>query len=322
MIEVRNLVKRYGSNTAVDDISFTIEPGRIYGFLGSNGAGKSTTMNIMTGCLAASEGEVRINGNDIVKEPEKAKRAVGYLPEQPPLYFDMTPEEYLRFVGQAKGLKGENLSKQVHAVMERTGLTEFAHRIIKNLSKGYKQRVGIAQAILGDPQLIILDEPTVGLDPVQILEIRQLIRELGEGHTVVLSSHILSEVSAVCDHIIMISRGKLVASGTTQEILGMFRGDSRMRIVFRGDESRVSAELKKLDGIDSLTVEQLETGEMLAVISHSSEIDMREDIFRALVAADGIILEMTSSTASLEDVFMELTGDKADEAEGEEGEKA
>lgn len=321
MIEVRDLVKRYGSHTAVDGISFTIEPGRIYGFLGPNGAGKSTTMNIMTGCLAASEGEVKLNGYDIVKEPEKAKQGVGYLPEQPPLYFDMTPMEYLCFVGQVKGLKGEALAQQVNAVMERTGLTDYAGRMIKNLSKGYKQRVGIAQAILGDPQLIILDEPTVGLDPAQIVEIRELIKELGKSHTVILSSHILSEVSAVCDHIIMISHGKLAASGTTQEILGMFRGNCRMSLTLRGDEGKIRTALEKIEGVDSLTVSAGENGEISAALSHDSELDLREVVFKALVGAGCVILEMTSSTASLEDVFMELTAGEPEDPEEKEGDE-
>ena len=321
MIEVRDLVKRYGSHTAVDGISFTIEPGRIYGFLGPNGAGKSTTMNIMTGCLAASEGEVKLNGYDIVKEPEKAKQGVGYLPEQPPLYFDMTPMEYLRFVGQVKGLKGEALAQQVNAVMERTGLTDYASRMIKNLSKGYKQRVGIAQAILGDPQLIILDEPTVGLDPAQIVEIRELIKELGKNHTVILSSHILSEVRAVCDHIIMISHGRLAASGTTREILGMFRGSCRMSLTLRGDEGKIRAALEKIEGVDSLTVSAGENGEISAALSHDSELDLREAVFKALVGAGCVILEMTSSTASLEDVFMELTAGDPEDPEEKEGEE-
>ena len=321
MIEVKDLVKRYGNQTAVDGISFTIEPGRIYGFLGPNGAGKSTTMNIMTGCLAASEGEVKLNGYDILKEPEKAKQGVGYLPEQPPLYFDMTPKEYLTFVGRAKGLRGEALQNQVQSIMERTGITEYAERVIKNLSKGYKQRVGIAQAILGDPQLIILDEPTVGLDPVQIVEIRQLIKELGKEHTVILSSHILSEVSAICDHIIMISHGKVVAEGSTNEILGMFKGSSRMTIVLRGNEEVAASALRNLEGVEEITVTQLDDGDAQIVLTYAGETDLREPVFRALVAADAVILEMTSSTASLEDVFMELTAqDQTDEEEmgGEE----
>ncbi len=194
MIEVSHLTKRYGGHTAVSNLSFTIEKGQIYGFLGPNGAGKSTTMNIMTGCLAASEGEVRIDGHDIFEEPQQAKRLIGYLPEQPPLYLDRAPREYLTFVGRAKGIKDKALPEQIGRVMEVTQITDVADRLIKHLSKGYRQRVGIAQALLGDPEVVILDEPTVGLDPKQIIEIRSLIQSLGQKHTVILSSHILSKV--------------------------------------------------------------------------------------------------------------------------------
>ena len=211
MIEVNHLTKQYGDHTAVSDLSFTIEDGQIYGFLGPNGAGKSTTMNIMTGCLAATSGEVKIGGYDIFEESREAKRLIGYLPEQPPLYLDRTPREYLRFVGRAKGLSGKELAAQVEHVMSVTQTGDVADRLIKNLSKGYKQRVGIAQALLGNPKIIILDEPTVGLDPRQIIEIRDLIKSLGKEHTVILSSHILSEVQAVCQTILIISKGRLVA---------------------------------------------------------------------------------------------------------------
>src|SRR5699024_344297 len=211
LIEVSHLTKRYGDHTAVSNLSFTIEKGQIYGFLGPNVAGKSTTMNIMTGCLAASEGEVRIDGHDIFEEPQQAKRLIGYLPEQPPLYLDRTPREYLTFVGRAKGIKDKALPEQIGRVMEVTQITDVADRLIKHLSKGYRQRVGIAQALLGDPEVVILDEPTVGLDPKQIIEIRSLIQSLGQKHTVILSSHILSEVQAVCQTILIISKGHLVA---------------------------------------------------------------------------------------------------------------
>ena len=203
MIEVNHLVKQYGDHRAVDDLSFTVQQGQIYGFLGPNGAGKSTTMNIITGCLAATSGDVRIDGHDIYKQPLEAKRAIGYLPEQPPLYPDMTPREYLDFVGELKGLKKKERAAEVDAVMEKTGLVEVRDRLIKNLSKGYKQRVGLAQAILGDPQVVILDEPTVGLDPAQIIEIRSVIKSLAHEHTVIFSSHILSEVSGICNQILI-----------------------------------------------------------------------------------------------------------------------
>ncbi len=206
MIEVKNLTKKYGNHLAVENLSFRVEKGQIYGFLGPNGAGKSTTMNIMTGYLAPTEGSVTINGFDVMKEPEGAKKCIGYLPEQPPLYMDMTVIEFLRFCAELKKVPKADRADQVAYVMAMTGIEHMANRLIKNLSKGYKQRVGLAQAILGDPEVIILDEPSVGLDPMQIIEIRELIKKLGERHTVILSSHILSEVSAVCDQIMIIAR--------------------------------------------------------------------------------------------------------------------
>jgi len=218
LIKVKNLSKSYAKNPAVKNISFTVSEGHIYGFLGPNGAGKSTTMNIIAGCLAPTEGSVEINGCDIIDEPIGAKRSIGYLPEIPPLYTDMTPFEYLEFVGEAKGLRGEELYDEMEYVMEKTGILEVSDRLIKKLSKGYRQRVGIAQAIMGDPDIIILDEPTVGLDPLQIIEIRTLIKELSEGHTVILSSHILQEISAVCDRVIMISKGEIVANESLEKL--------------------------------------------------------------------------------------------------------
>ena len=218
MIQVKNLSKNYGPIPAVKDISFTVEKGYIYGFLGPNGAGKSTTMNMICGCLATTQGEILIDGHDIVDDAVEAKRCIGYLPEIPPLYTDMTPFEYLEFVGMAKGLRGDALYDDIEFVMEKTGISEVSGRLIKNLSKGYRQRVGIAQAIVGDPDIIILDEPTVGLDPIQILEVRALIKELGEEHTVIISSHILQEIEAVCDKVIMISKGRIVADDTLESL--------------------------------------------------------------------------------------------------------
>lgn len=230
MIEVSHLTKYYGSFLAVDDLSFTIPDGHVYGFLGPNGAGKSTTMNIMTGCLSPTAGKVTIDGHDILTEPEVAKRCMGYLPEQPPLYLNETPWEYLTFVGEAKGLRGNTLRDQIESVMARTKITEMGGRPISALSKGYKQRVGIAQALLGDPRVVILDEPTVGLDPLQIIEIRDLIRQLGEKHTVILSSHILSEVQAICDKVLIISHGKLVAYDDTERLVA--NGKATLESVF------------------------------------------------------------------------------------------
>ena len=246
MIEVRHLTKKYGSHAAVDDLSFTIEKGVIYGFLGPNGAGKSTTMNIITGCLGATDGEVLIDGHSITEEPMAAKKLIGYLPELPPVYMDMTPEEYLRFILQAKKVPMAKRAEQLKSVMEKTRITEMKDRLIRNLSKGYRQRVGIAQALIGDPEIIILDEPTVGLDPAQIIEIRELIRELGKDHTIVLSSHILSEVQAVCDAIMIISHGRLVASDTAENLTTLFAGKTTLKLEIRADRDRAAAVLGRV----------------------------------------------------------------------------
>ena len=234
MIEVENLTKKYGSQVAVDNLSFRVERGMIYGFLGPNGAGKSTTMNMMTGYIAATSGTVKINGYDILKNPEQAKKSIGYLPELPPVYPDMTVYEYLRFVAELKKVKKNERQAQIEDVMKQTQIEDVKGRLIKNLSKGYKQRVGLAQAIIGYPEVIILDEPTVGLDPKQIIEIRELIRELAKKHTIILSSHILSEVSAVCDHIMIISKGKLVASDTPEGLMTLLKGGRQMKLSVLG----------------------------------------------------------------------------------------
>lgn len=255
MITVEHLTKRYGSVTAVDDISFTIEDGHIYGFLGPNGAGKSTTMNIMTGCLAATSGEVKIDGFDIFEQARQAKQCIGYLPEIPPLYTDETPEEYLRFVAEAKSIAKRDIPAEITRVMRETRLTEMGGRLIRNLSKGYRQRVGIAQALLGNPRYIILDEPTVGLDPLQIIEIRDLIRELGEKHTVILSSHILSEVQAICESVLIIAHGKLVAFDTPQNLEMMLAANNRLTIVAETDESGLRAILDRQKAVSDYTIE-------------------------------------------------------------------
>lgn len=255
MITVEHLTKRYGDFTAVDDISFTIEDGHIYGFLGPNGAGKSTTMNIMTGCLAATSGEVKIDGYDIFEQARQAKQCIGYLPEIPPLYTDETPEEYLRFVAEAKGVAKKDIPGEVARVMEETRLTEMENRLIRNLSKGYRQRVGIAQALLGNPRYIILDEPTVGLDPLQIIEIRDLIRELGQKHTVILSSHILSEVQAICESVLIIAHGKLVAFDTPQNLQRTLAANNRLVITAECDEAALRAILDDQTVVADYTVE-------------------------------------------------------------------
>ena len=230
MIEVRNLTKRYGSHLAVDHLNFTVGEGKIYGFLGPNGAGKSTTMNIMTGYLGATEGQVLINGHDILKEPEEAKKNIGYLPELPPLYMEMTVAEYLKFAAELKKIPKNKREAQIKEVMRLTKLKEVENRLIQNLSKGYRQRVGLAQAMLGFPEIIILDEPTVGLDPKQIIEIRELIRRLAKNHTVILSSHILAEVREVCDYVMIIANGRMVASDTPENLELLMSGAGRIEI--------------------------------------------------------------------------------------------
>lgn len=256
MITVEHLTKRYGEVTAVEDISFTIEDGHIYGFLGPNGAGKSTTMNIMTGCLAATSGEVKIDGYDIFEQARQAKQCIGYLPEIPPLYTDETPQEYLRFVAEAKGIAKRDIPAEVARVIRETRLTEMENRLIRNLSKGYRQRVGIAQALLGNPRYIILDEPTVGLDPLQIIEIRDLIRELGEKHTVILSSHILSEVQAICESVLIIAHGKLVAFDTPQNLERTLAANNRLTITAETDEAGLRAILDSQAVVSEYTIQE------------------------------------------------------------------
>ena len=306
MIEVSHLTKKYGATRAVDDLSFTIDKGVIYGLLGPNGAGKSTTMNIITGCLGAMEGTVRVGGHDVMEEPAEAKRLIGYLPEQPPLYMDMTPKEYLRFVAQAKGVPHKEWNAQLHRVMEETRIADVQDRLIRNLSKGYKQRVGIAQALLGNPEVIILDEPTVGLDPAQIIEIRELIRELGKEHTLVLSSHILSEVQAVCDHIMIISKGRLVASDSPDNLTALFAGTTTIKLEVQGADEAVRTVLAGVDGVE-LAALATEDGVTRCELKQTEEEDVRAAIFNAFAKAQLPILEMTRVRASLEDVFLELT---------------
>ena len=309
MIEVKNLTKRYGKNTAIDNISFTIEKGKIYGFLGPNGAGKTTTMNIITGCLAASEGQVLINGSDIFENPKKAKRSLGDLPEQPPLYLDMTPFEYLKFVAEAKGVKKSDILNQVKDAMEKTKITDVQHRLIKNLSKGYKQRVGIAQAILANPETVILDEPTVGLDPIQIIEIRDLIKSLGSEHTVILSSHILSEVSTICDEIIVISHGKLVAIDTPKNLESKFSNSNITEFIIRGDKVIVENAFNKIIGIDKFTISD-SSDDTVKVTVESMADDISDRVFFAMAEIHTPIIQSNKKHASLEDIFIELTDEK------------
>ncbi len=379
MIEIKHLTKKYGNNVAVEDLNLTLEPGHVYGFLGPNGAGKSTTMNIITGYIGASDGEVKINGYDINQEPEKAKSCIGYLPELPPVYGDMKVGEYLNFVAELKKLNKNTRVADIRQVMDLTKLHAMEKRLIRNLSKGYKQRVGLAQALLGMPEIIILDEPTVGLDPKQIIEIRELIASLREQHTVILSSHILQEISAVCDHVFIISNGRLVASDTMENLEEQMQGAQQLLLTVRGTaeeaaslgslaevkscqivETRMKAAEAKPEATGEKTIEELiakseaieakiteepkvelqETGaevvealateaaapdQMAEASAEAAEIvlpeirlelaakpgkDIREAVFYHCAKNNLVILEMTSVTKSLEDVFLELTETK------------
>ena len=318
MIEVKNLVKRYGDNVAVDNLSFKVEKGQIYGFLGPNGAGKSTTMNIMTGYIAASDGEVIINGHSIFEEPELAKKSIGYLPEIPPLYVDMTPNEYLKFAAELKKIDKKERAKMITEVMELTKITEVSDRLIKNLSKGYKQRVGLAQAILGYPEVIILDEPTVGLDPKQIIEIRDLIKSLSKKHTVILSSHILSEVSAVCDTVMIIAHGKLVASDKPENLSKLMVGSNSLELTVKGEEKVIREVLNHMDNINEYDLHNsVEEGAVDIVLKTAQQTDLRETCFYAMAEAKCPILYMKVSNMSLEDVFLELTGENKEVKENQ-----
>lgn len=304
MIEINHLVKKYGNNVAVDDLSLEVEPGKIYGFLGPNGAGKSTTMNMITGYLGATSGEVKINGHDIFKEPEEAKKCIGYLPEIPPLYVDMTVLEYLNFAAELKKLDKKKRKEYVTSAMETTGVTEVKDRLIRNLSKGYRQRVGFAQAVLGYPEIIILDEPTVGLDPKQIIEIRELIKKLGENHTVILSSHILTEISAVCDHVFIISKGKLVASDATENLLSLMSGAQEVMLLLKQGAEEAAEQLLEIENVERVQV----TEENTRLIVYAKQgADVREEIFSTMAEHKIPVLEMHTVTKSLEDVFLELT---------------
>jgi len=321
MITVDHLSKSYGDLQAVKDLSFEIEEGHVYGFLGPNGAGKSTTMNIMTGCLSATQGCVKIDGYDIFEEPDKAKRLIGYLPEQPPLYPSETPVEYLRFVGEAKGLRREELARQVSEVIRQTRIGDVAHRRIAALSKGYKQRVGIAQALLGDPKAIILDEPTVGLDPIQIIEIRDLIKELGRTHTVIFSSHILSEVQTICDQILMIAGGRLAAFGDPESLKKRLLSPSEVTVAAEGGRAEVE---KVLSGLPRLTgAEYLEGGPgrvNVRLRTDSEDVYLfTRSVFLAFSAKKIPLLELSPKKTDLEDVFLELTeGGGVQDGEGKE----
>ena len=320
MIEVKNLVKRYGDHYAVNHLSFTVEDGQIFGFLGPNGAGKSTTMNIMTGYLAATEGQVLVEGHDILEEPEAARACIGYLPEIPPLYPDMTVEEYLRFCAELKKIPKEQRTDQLTKVLALTHLEDMSARLIRNLSKGYRQRVGIAQALLGAPQLIILDEPTVGLDPAQVIEIRRLIRELGKSHTVILSSHILSEVQAVCSQVLILSKGHLVAVGAPEQLAEKLNPGSRLRATALGGGQTVLKAVGSIPGIRKVEIESEADGQVTFTAESADASDRRAEVSRALSQAGCTVLALAAENRTLEEVFLALTENES-ETPSDEGEE-
>ncbi len=320
MIQVENLVKRYGDHVAVDGLTFTVEQGKIYGFLGPNGAGKSTTMNVMTGYIAADGGRVVIDGHDILKEPVGAKACIGYLPEVPPLYPDMTVREFLLFAAELKRVPKTERRGCVEQLEQKLGLSEMSGRLIRNLSKGYKQRVGFAQALVGEPKVLILDEPMVGLDPKQIIEMRDLIKGLSPEHTVILSSHILSEISAVCDHILIISKGKLAASGSPEELQRMMRKTAELAVTVIGERTQAKPVLDQMEEIERFDIEDGgEEGSILIRIVAKDDADIRRALSMALSGAGLPVLSMNRSEKSLEDIFLELTqGDAEEEPEPDE----
>ena len=308
MIEVRNLVKDYFGHVAVNDLSFTVEAGEVVGFLGPNGAGKSTTMNIITGYISATSGQAIINGYDIFDEPEKAKKSIGYLPEQPPLYPDMTVAEYLKFVAELKKVKKSERAKMISDSMELTKVDNVKDRLIKFLSKGYKQRVGLAGAIMGYPEVLILDEPTVGLDPNQIIEIRELIKSLSTKHTILLSSHIMQEISAVCDKIIIINNGRLMAYDTPDNIARVMEESKELYVTVKGDMDRVRESVEAISGISSVEYEPGENdSEIRMVIKTHDNLDVREQLFNKMALMNTPIIEMRYHEVSLEEIFLSLT---------------
>ena len=310
MIEVKNLVKRYGNHAAVNDLSFTVETGKVVGFLGPNSAGKSTTMNMITGYIAPTEGEVLIDGIDIMDEPELAKKNIGYLPEIPPLYPDLKVREYLSFVAELKKVSKKDRDIEVHKIMSKTKTLDVSERLIKHLSKGYKQRVGLAGAMMGNPDILILDEPTVGLDPSQIIEMRELIRELSKNHTVLLSSHIMQEISAVCDEIIIINEGKMITKDTPENITKKMVDTNGVHVVVKGDKTKLKEALRTISGIKNVSydndkdTEEDTTG---LTIYCAEDEDIRVDLFYALAKAECPLIEMNKLDTSLEDAFLALT---------------
>ena len=321
MIEVSHLTKKYGHRLAVEDVSFAVADGGICGLLGPNGAGKSTIMNILTGYLSATSGQVTVAGHPLPEEADAAKKCVGYLPEQPPLYPEMTVQEYLDFAAELKGVQKAERKEQVRSAARRTGLEKVLPRLIRSLSKGYRQRVGIAQALLGSPKLIILDEPTVGLDPAQVIEIRNLIRELGQAHTVILSSHILSEVQAVCQQVLILSKGRLVAVGSPEELGETLNPGSRLRATAQGETETVLAAVRSVPGICKVELESAADGQVTFTAESEDAADRRAAVSRALTEAGCTVLALAAENRSLEEVFLALTENTPEQEAPAEGER-
>lgn len=328
MIQVENLVKNYGNHKALKGINLHVEKGSIVGLLGANGAGKSTTMNILTGYLSYNEGSVKIGGYDILKDPLKAKKQIGYLPEIPPLYMDMTVDEYLKFAAQIKGIKKDTLKQSVNEAIEATKIEDVRGRLIKNLSKGYKQRVGLAQAILGNPPLLILDEPTVGLDPNQIIEIREWIKSLSQNHTIILSSHILSEVNAICDYVIIIDQGRVVAQDTPENLAQHFSDQSVLKLQIKGEKDVIEETLNETDLIKDFTIKQSKEEGIYDITANASTTkDIRDDLFFIFASKKLPVVKMEHESLSLEEVFLKLTNEelleeiKSDKDETSDGDK-
>ncbi|MCR5339939.1 MAG: ABC transporter ATP-binding protein [Saccharofermentans sp.] len=308
MIEIKNLVKHYGDKKAVNDISFTVKDNEILGFLGPNGAGKTTTMNIITGYLSSTSGSVKINGHDILEEPALAKKAIGYLPEQPPLYFDMTVDEYLKFICDLKQVPAKERKEHINTIMDMVGISAVSGRLIGNLSKGYKQRVGLAQALVGDPPILILDEPTVGLDPNQIIGIRKLIKQLSKNHSIIVSSHILSEIQEIADRVVIINHGKVAAVDTIMDLSQRLSGTSKILMSFNGPAKDVSARLKMIPGIADVYIRNAGVpGEVEITLAPKAGNDVRANAFFMMAKSGWPILEFRSLNPSLEEVFLSIT---------------
>jgi ABC-2 type transport system ATP-binding protein len=313
LIQVENLTKRYGKHTAIDSLNFTVESGEVLGFLGPNGAGKSTTMNILTGYISTTEGRALVNGVDILEEPETVKKMIGYLPEFPPLYGDMTVNEYLDFVCDIKGLSKSEKKQSQEKIMDLVRIGDVQKRLIRNLSKGYKQRVGLAQALVGNPKVLILDEPTVGLDPKQIIEIRNLISNLGKDHTIILSSHILSEVSEVCERVIIINKGKIVASDTPENLSKGLDDGSKMIVRVAGPEKQALKVIKEIHGVKLAELQgSKEKGTVDIIVESVPEIDIRKPLFYAMSKASYPILMLKSMGLTLEDIFLQVTNQETE----------